>query len=165
MARRFPNRHHPDFPGTQVLNNLLGGFFGSRLMRNIREDKGYTYGIHSYLQNHVQECAWMISTDAGKDVCGATIEEVYKELGILRNELVDEAELKLVKNYMLGALLGDLDGPFQIMNRWKTYLLNDLDIAYFNKTIETVRTIQPADLQALANQYLQAEDFYELVVY
>jgi predicted Zn-dependent peptidase len=66
---------------------------------------------------------------------------------------------------MLGALLGDLDGPFQIMNRWKTYLLNDLDIAYFNKTIETVRTIQPADLQALANQYLQAEDFYELVVY
>jgi predicted Zn-dependent peptidase len=66
---------------------------------------------------------------------------------------------------MLGALLGDLDGPFQIMNRWKTYLLNDLDIAYFNKTIETVREIQPADLQALANQYLQAEDFYELVVY
>ena len=73
--------------------------------------------------------------------------------------------LKLVKNYMLGALLGDLDGPFQIMNRWKTYLLNDLDIAYFNKTIETVRAIQPADLQALANQYLQPEDFYELVVY
>jgi len=61
--------------------------------------------------------------------------------------------------------LGDLDGPFQIMNRWKTYLLNDLDITYFNKTIETVRAIQPADLLALANQYLQAEDFYELVVY
>jgi predicted Zn-dependent peptidase len=66
---------------------------------------------------------------------------------------------------MLGALLGDLDGPFQIMNRWKTYLLNDLDIAYFNKTIETVRSIQPEDLQKLANQYLQPEDFYELVVY
>ena len=66
---------------------------------------------------------------------------------------------------MLGALLGDLDGPFQIMNRWKTYLLNDLDIAYFNKTIETVRSIQPDDLQKLANQYLQPEDFYELVVY
>ena len=165
MARRFPNRHHPDFPATQVLNNLFGGFFGSRLMRNIREDKGYTYGIHSYLQNHVQECAWMISTDAGKDVCSATIEEVYKEMAILRNELVDEGELKLVKNYMLGALLGDLDGPFQIMNRWKTYVLNDLDIQYFNKTIETVRAIQPADLQALANKYLQPEDFYELVVY
>jgi predicted Zn-dependent peptidase len=107
----------------------------------------------------------MISTDAGKDVCGATIEEVYKEMAILRNELVDEAELKLVKNYMLGALLGDLDGPFQIMNRWKTYVLNDLDSAYFNKTIETVRAIQPADLQDLANKYLQPADFYELVVY
>ena len=146
------------------MNNLFGGFFGSRLMRNIREDKGYTYGIHSYLQNHVQECAWMISTDAGKDVCGATIEEVYKEMTILRNELVDEAELKLVKNYMLGALLGDLDGPFQIIGRWKTYILNGLDESYFYNSIETIRSVSSEELQSLAKQYLNPEEFYELLV-
>ena len=100
IARHFPNRHHPDFAPTQVLNNIFGGFFGSRLMSNIREDKGYTYGIHSYLQNYKHAGAWMVSTDAGKDVCKATIEEVYKEMKKLREELVGEEELKLVKNYL-----------------------------------------------------------------
>ncbi len=165
IARHFPNRHHPDFAPTQVLNNIFGGFFGSRLMSNIREDKGYTYGIHSYLQNHVQACAWLISTDAGKDVCRATIDEVYKEMAILRNELVDKEELHLVKNYMLGSLLGDLDGPFQIIGRWKTYILNGLTEEYFYNTIQTVRSIQPEQLKALANKYLIEDDFYELVVF
>ena len=165
IARPFPNRHHPDFPPAQVLNNILGGFFGSRLMSNIREDKGYTYGIHSYLQNHVQACAWMISTDAGKDVCKPTIVEVYKEMKRLREELVEADELKLVKNYMLGSLLGDLDGPFQIIARWKTYILNDLTEAYFYNTIEIVRTVNAEKLQELAQQYFKEEDFYELVVY
>jgi predicted Zn-dependent peptidase len=45
MAMPFVNRHHPDYLPAQVLNTLLGGFFGSRLMANIREDKGFTYGI------------------------------------------------------------------------------------------------------------------------
>ena len=97
IARPFPNRHHPDFLKVLVLNTVFGGFFGSRLMSNIREDKGYTYGIHSYLQNHIQQSAWMISTEAGKDVCEATITEVYKEMKDLREELVDEEELLLVQ--------------------------------------------------------------------
>jgi predicted Zn-dependent peptidase len=165
IARHFPNRHHPDFAPVQVLNNIFGGFFGSRLMSNIREDKGYTYGIHSYLQNHIQQSAWLISTDAGKDVCRATIDEVYKEMAILRNELVKMDELNLVKNYMLGSLLGDVDGPFQIIGRWKSYILNGLTDAYFYNTINTVRAIQPQQLQDLANKYLNESDFYELVVY
>src|SRR6185312_16071063 len=79
IARNFPNRQHPDFQRVQVLNNVFGGFFGSRLMANIREDKGYTYGIYSYLVNNRQESALMISTEAGKEVCDAAIAEVYKE--------------------------------------------------------------------------------------
>jgi predicted Zn-dependent peptidase len=165
IARHFPNRHHPDFAPVQVLNNIFGGFFGSRLMSNIREDKGYTYGIHSYLQNHIQQSAWLISTDAGKDVCRATIDEVYKEMAILKNELVEMDELNLVKNYMLGSLLGDVDGPFQIIGRWKSYILNGLTEEYFYNTIKTVRAIQPQQLQDLANKYLNEEDFYELVVF
>lgn len=165
IASPFYNRKHPDFAGVQVLNTLFGGFFGSRLMSNIREDKGYTYGIHSYLQNHIDTSAWVISTDAGKDVCKATIDEVYKEMQILNDELVSAEELHLVKNYMLGSLLGDVDGPFQIIGRWKTYILNELTEAYFYNTIETVRTIQPEAIQALAKKYLQPEHFYELVVY
>jgi hypothetical protein len=161
----FPNRHHPDFKKVAVLNNLFGGFFGSRLMSNIREDKGYTYGIYSYFQNHLQQSAWIISTEAGKDVCEATIEEVYKEMKKLREEVVSEEELLLVRNYMIGGILGDLDGPFQIMARWKNIILNKLDETYFYDSINEIKTITADEIKTLANKYLQPENFYELVVY
>jgi predicted Zn-dependent peptidase len=164
MARPFPNRHHPDFMKVQVLNTLFGGFFGSRLMANIREDKGYTYGIHSYLQNNMQQSAWLISTEAGKDVCEAAVSEVYKEMKLLREELVDEEELMLVRNYMIGLILGDLDGPFQIMARWKNIILNKLDERYFYDTINTIKTIQAEELRELARKYLNPDEFYELIV-
>jgi len=164
MARSFPNRHHPDFMKVMVLNTLLGGFFGSRLMSNIREEKGYTYGIHSFIQNHIHDTAWMISTEAGKDVCEATIEEVYKEMKLLREQVVDEEELLLVRNYMMGGILGDLDGPFQTMGRWKNIVLNNLTEQYFYDSIHTIKTISAEELQFLAQKYLQPEEFYELVV-
>jgi predicted Zn-dependent peptidase len=164
IARPFPNRHHPDFMNVMVLNTVFGGFFGSRLMSNIREDKGYTYGIHSYVQNHIQESAWLISTEAGKDVSEATVTEVYNEMALLRNTLIEEEELLLVRNYMIGSILGDLDGPFQIIGRWKNIILNDLDEQYFYDSIKVIKTISAEDIKALAKKYLKPEDFYELVV-
>jgi len=164
MARTFPNRHHPDFLKVQVLNALFGGFFGSRLMSNIREDKGYTYGIHSFLHNHIQHSAWMVSTEAGKDVAEATVAEVYKEMKLLREELVDEEELLLVRNYLMGSILGDLDGPFQIIGRWKNIILNNMSENYFYDAIHTIKTISAEELKGLAEKYLQPEEFYELIV-
>ncbi len=164
IARPFPTRKDPDFQKALVLNTLFGGFFGSRLMSNIREEKGYTYGIHSYVQNHIGETAWMISTEAGKDVCEPTIVEVYKEMELLRNEEVEEDDLLLVKNYMLGSVLGELDGPFQIMSRWKNIILNGYDGEYFYNGINTIKHITAKEMQELANKYLQPADFYELVV-
>jgi len=164
LARPFPNRHHPDFIPAQLLNTVLGGFFGSRLMSNIREDKGYTYGIHSYLLNLQQESAWMISTEAGKEVTEATLSEVYKEMERLSSEPVSEDELLLVRNYMMGGLLGDLDGPFQLMGRWKNLILHGLDEQYFYKTIDTIKHVSAVELQELANRYLRPDAFYELVV-
>jgi predicted Zn-dependent peptidase len=164
LATHFPNRHHPDFTKMMILNTVFGGFFGSRLMSNIREEKGYTYGIHSFVQNHLQSSALVISTEAGKDVCEATIEETYKEMNILREELIDEEELLLVRNYLIGIILGDLDGPFHIISRWKNIILNNLDEKYFYDSIKTIKTISAEELKALANKYFIPENFYELVV-
>lgn len=164
LAQPFPNRHHPDFQPVQVLNTLFGGFFGSRLMSNIREDKGYTYGIHSYILNHISTTAWMVSTEAGRDVSEATITEIYNEMKDLREELVDEEELQLVKNYLIGTILGDLDGPFHIIGRWKNLILNGLDEQYFYKSVNIIKNISAKELQELANKYLHPEKFYELVV-
>lgn len=164
IARPFPNRHHPDFTKAQILNNIFGGYFGSRLMSNIREDKGYTYGIHSYLQNHIHTSAWLISTEAGRDVSAATIAEIYKEMQVLCDELVDDDELRLVRNYMMGSILGDLDGPFQIIARWKNYILNGLTGDYFYNALDTIRTVSAEELQQLAKKYFNKDDFYQLTV-
>jgi zinc protease len=164
MARTFINRKHPDFPAAQVLNALFGGFFGSRLMNNIREDKGYTYGIHSYFQNYMHGSSWMISTEAGKDVCEETVKEVYNEMRELRENPIPDEELLLVKNYLIGTILGDLDGPFHIIGRWKNIILNDLTEEYFYQSVHTIKTVDSKTLQELANQYLDPASFYELVV-
>ncbi len=165
IAMPFPNRHHPDFKKVMVLNTLYGGFFGSRLMSNIREEKGYTYGIYSYIQNHIGESAWMISTEAGKDVSEATIEEIYIEMKKLREEKIEDDELLLVRNYMIGGILGELDGPFQIMAKWKNIILNEMDESYFYDSINEIKSVTADQLMELSNKYLQPENFRELVVY
>ena len=164
IARPFPNRHHPDFQKAMVLNNVYGGFFGSRLMANIREEKGYTYGIYSYLMNHVAQSGWMISTEAGRDVSEATVNEIYKEMIEIREELIDEDELMVTRNYMIGTILGDLDGPFQVAARWKNLILNDLDESYFYQGIETIKNVTAEELKQIADKYLRPEEFYELLV-
>lgn len=164
VARPFPNRYHPDFPKMLVLNTIFGGYFGSRLMSNIREEKGYTYGIYSQLYNTRQQSAINIQTEAGREVCEATIEEIYKEMELLKKEPVGEDELALVRNFMIGSVLGDLDGAFQVIQRWKNLLLNNLDEHYFHNNIQTIKTIGAGELQRLAEQYYNRDEFYELVV-
>jgi zinc protease len=164
IARPFPNRLHPDFQKVMVLNNLFGGFFGSRLMGNIREDKGYTYGIYSYLLNFTSESGWLVSTEAGRDVTADTIKEIYFEMEQLREEPVDDEELMMTRNSMIGSILGDLDGPFQVIGRWKNMILNNVDENYFQRSVEIIKTITAKELHELANKYLVPEEFYELVV-
>ncbi len=165
IARPFIDKRHPDFTKCMLLNTIFGGYFGSRLMNNIREDKGYTYGIHSYIQNHIQETALVITTDAGKDVCTATVKEVFKEMEILRNEPIPAEELHVVKNYMMGSILGGLDGPFQIMSKWKNIVLNSMDESYFYNTLTAIRETSAEELQSLAKKYLTEDAFHQLIVY
>jgi predicted Zn-dependent peptidase len=134
-------------------------------MSNIREDKGYTYGIYSYIQNHIQESAWVISTEAGKDVSEAAIQEIYNEMQKLREEKIEDEELLLVRNYMIGGILGELDGPFQIMAKWKNIILNNMDESYFYDSVNEIKAVNADQLMELANKYLRPENFWELVVY
>ncbi len=106
----------------------------------------------------------VISTEAGKDVCEAAVTEIYKEMNILRNELIDDEELLLVRNYLIGIILGDLDGPFHIIGRWKNIILNNLDEQYFYNSVDTIKNISAEELKQLANKYFVPENFYELVV-
>ena len=133
-------------------------------MANIREEKGFTYGIYSYLMNHVEHSGWMISTEAGRDVSEATVSEIYKEMNRIREELISDEELMVTRNYMIGTILGDLDGPFQVAARWKNLILNDLDETYFYNGIDTIKTVTSQELQQIADKYMKTEEFYELLV-
>ena len=157
-------RNHADYPGLGVLSCALGGYFGSRLMANIREEKGYTYGIGCGMVSLDHAGYFFIATEVGTDVCRPALAEIYKEIDILRTDLIGEDELNLVRNYMLGSLLGSLENVFSHADKFKTLLFSDLDYTYYERHIETVKTITPEALRSLAQQYLQPESFVELVV-
>ena len=164
IGRLFPNRHHEDYTPMVVLNTLFGGYFGSRLMSNIREDKGYTYGIYSSLSPELNGGSFVIHTETGRDVVEQAIKEVYHEMEVLCNEEAPEDELMLVKNYLLGGLLGDLDGPFSILQRWRTLILNGFTEDYFNNNIRIYKSVTAKELQLLAQKYFNTKDFHEIVV-
>ncbi|MFI5139371.1 MAG: M16 family metallopeptidase [Sphingobacteriales bacterium] len=158
------NRTHPDFPSLQVLNTVLGGYFGSRLMANIREDKGYTYGIGSGMATLKQGGSLFIATEVGADVCKAAITEIEKELNLLRNELIPAEELSLVRNFMLGSLLGSLENVFSHADKFKNLYFAGLDYDYYDRYVNVVKTVTADQLQELANRYLNFDQFYKVIV-
>jgi zinc protease len=164
IGRLVITKTHPDYLGMVVLNTVLGGYFGSRLMKNIREDKGYTYGIGSAVVSMKDAGFFFIASEVGSDVCEAALSEIYKELAILRDEPIGEEELQTVKNYMLGQFLKSIDGAFNLADRWKGLLFYGLDYDYYYRFIETIKSITPAELQHLAQKYFAEDAFYELVV-
>lgn len=164
MAIPLFTRKHPDFPAVQVLNTVLGGYFGSRLMTNIREDKGYTYGIGSGMSSFKKSGALFIATEVGADVCKAAINEIEKEVNILKNELVPYDELSLVRNYMLGSLLGSLENVFSHADKFKNLYFSGLDYDYYSLYTNTVKNITADELQQLANKYLNLDQFYKVIV-
>lgn len=164
MGRRLFNREHEDYAGMYVLNALLGGYFGSRLMANIREDKGYTYHIFSQLDVMKFDGYLYIGTEVGNEFVSATCDEIYKELALLREELVSVDELEMVKNYLLGTYLTMVDGPFQASELVKTMILEDLPENFFSTLVKTTRDINAKQILELANRYLKIEDIWQVSV-
>ncbi|MCB0541856.1 MAG: insulinase family protein, partial [Bacteroidetes bacterium] len=119
---------HPDFENLQILNTILAGYFGSRLMSNIREEKGYTYGVYSFV-NPIMDCSYFcISTEVGNQYKNQVLDEIEKEMNRLKEEPVSEIELSMVKNYMIGQLMKSVDGPLNLSSTLKNFLIFDLEI-------------------------------------
>ena len=157
------NRAHEDFPALFVTNTVLGGYFGSRLMSNIREDKGFTYGIGSGLVSLPGAGYFFITTEVGADVCRQAIDEIYKEVNRLKNDEVPEEELSLVRNYILGSLMRSADGPFSQADVQLGLINLGLDISYFSNLVNKVKTVQPDEILAMANKYWDTGAFVEIV--
>ena len=157
-------RDHKDHIDMLVLNEILGGYFGSRLMRNIREEKGYTYGIGSYVATLVQEGFWMISTDVKKEFRDNTISEIFKEMKLLTQHMVGQKELKTIKNYMLGSFLSEINTPFALAEKFKNVHFYGLTYEYYHKLFNRISVIEGRDLLQLAQKHWQEDSLSVVTV-
>lgn len=163
LGKRMVNRIHADFPGLQVLNTVLGGYFGSRLMTNIREDKGYTYGIGSAIVSLQQSGYFFVASEVGADVCADAIKEIRHEIRTMHEHLIPEEELVRVRNYMLGSFLGSLENAFSHADKFKNIHFSGLDYSYYTRYLETVKHISAKELLHLAQRYLHPENLITVV--
>lgn len=163
-GRIVMHRLDENFPSFLLLNTLLGGYFGSRLMSNIREDKGYTYGIHSQITAYLHATSFLIATEAGANFTQATLDEIAFEMNQLREILVDEKELELVKSYLTGSYLRGLDGVYSQAEKFRSIHSFGLDMDYYNTLLKRMMKTDAKKLQELANQYLNPDQMATVLV-
>lgn len=157
------NKRHHDYPGLLILDTILGGYFGSRLMKNIREEKGYTYGINSSVMSLNQSGYKVIATEVGKKHTGKTLDEIYKEIRLLQTRPVELVELDVVRSYMAGEMLRMFDGPFALAESFRAVWEFGLDNKYYYNLADKIKTIQPDEIIGLAKTYYNIDDLYEII--
>lgn len=163
-GRRLFGRQHQDYAGISVLSTLLGGYFGSRLMSNIREDKGYTYNIYSGIDTMVHDGYFYISTEVGKEYLEDTKYQVRHEMDRLMQDLVPDTELRMVKNYIAGNYLNMLDGPLKSSRVVRNIICSNMGLEEFDKIITKTLTISAEEIRDLAIKYLVFSDMTEVIV-
>lgn len=163
IGRLWPALTHPQTHDLQVLVKVLGGYFGSRLMKNIREDKGFTYGIYSSIGPREHATSFAIGSDVNADNADAAIQEVYRELERLQNNRIPQDELQTVKNYIAGKFANELSTVFEQCDKYKTLILYDLPTSYYSEFVERVQAVQSETLLTLAQAYFTPSHMIEVV--
>lgn len=163
IGKTLFNRAHSDYREMTVVNMILGGYFGSRLMKNLREEKGLTYGIYSAIDPMIKSGTFTIGVELNSKEVDLGIQEIYKELNLLATVPVSPDELTTVKNYYLGSFLRGFDGPFSLANYYKTLIDYNLDYSYYYGYIDVINNITPERIMQLAAVHLQPESMVEVV--
>lgn len=157
------SKRHPDYHGLKILDTILGGYFSSRLMKNIREEKGYTYGISSSVVSFELSGYKVIATEVGKKYTKKTLEEIYREIGILQNTPVEFGELDIVRNIMSGEMVRMFDGPFAIADSFRAVWEFGLGNNFYYDLAKKIKTIEPDEIIHLAKTYYNIDELYEII--
>lgn len=158
LGKRVPGPGSRQYFPLYIINELLGGFFGSRLMKNIREEKGLTYGIYSTIINLQEDSFWMIGADVNRDKKEEALTEIQKEINKLKEALADEEELEILQNYMQGSMVTALTNPFVLMDKFKSLYTQGLDYTHYHDLYQAIRSTRAEELQAAAKAYLNTEN-------
>jgi zinc protease len=157
-------KSHPDFQALAVFNTILGGYFGSRLIKNIREDKGHTYGISSSLAEIGDLNYWVVGADVQKAFTEDVLTEIYNEISRLTHELVSKEELEVLRNYLIGQMLGKFSSPFDLMDRFRSVHHSGLDFHFYMEKLAFLRKFTAEDILEIGRKYFSNLPFVEVVV-
>lgn len=163
MGWKGITRTHPDYQGLQVATMILGGYFGSRLMRNIREDKGYTYGIHAVAGAFRERGYITLMTDVANEYRDAVLSEIRKEIETLMQEEAGEDEMTLVRNHLMGEIARMFDGPFAVAEAMRGVIDYEAGADYYTRLAETVRTITPSEIREIFRKYFSPDAAYIII--
>lgn len=163
-GKRSINRQHEDFFDLIFLTHILGGYFGSRLMKNVREEKGLTYGIHASIQPLLRDAFFVIGADVNRENRELTVQEIQNELKKLIDEPVPKNELEAARNHFIGSLQSEVTNAFAHGDKFKTILLNQLPHDYYQQMINRVDVLNAKDLQRIAEKYFTPSSFTEVSV-
>ena len=156
-------RNHPDYHTMRLVTTVLGGYFGSRLMQNIREDKGYTYGIHAQWTCLKHAGHFVIGTDVGNEYVEDTLTQIRLEINRLQQELMTAEELELARNHLLGQLISEQETPFQIADLFKNVWANGLPMDDITEAFEAIQQVTPTQVQQLAQRHLNTNTLLEVI--
>ncbi len=164
LAKRAISKTRSDYADALFLNHILGGYFGSRLMKNIREDKGLSYGISSSLHSLKHDGYLVIGADVNNENVELTFDEIAKELKRVRTEKIGEEELDIARNHFIGSLQLEITTSFAHADKIKNIMLFNLTPRYYQNMISRVDAITAEELLEVANRYFQEDSFIEIAV-
>ena len=156
-------RSHPDYLKLRVLMTVFGGYFGSRLMSNIREKKGLTYGIVAGIYDFPDTGLGVVTCETATQNVELLIQEIYREMERLRTELIPEEELEMVRNYILGEMARTYEGAFSLAEAWVNIEMGNLTEDYPDRSMKAVDEVSAEELRELAQRYLREESIFEVV--
>lgn len=163
MGKPLFSRKNPDFSGLSIVNTILGGYFGSRLMKNIREEKGLTYGISSHLATLRDHGFFMLGSTVEAGSADAALQECRKEMTRLASDLVPEVELELVRNYLTAQVQRSIDGPIQVAEQFRSLWMHEMDFSHLKEFIRLINNISPEEIRDLAAKYLNPTEMIEVI--
>ncbi|GGZ14381.1 zinc protease [Echinicola pacifica] len=164
MGQHLIPKSHPDYHALTVFNTILGGYFGGRLIKNIREEKGMTYGIYSSIGSLEKSDYWVVMADVQKGFADEVIEEVYKEIEILKTVPLDENELETVRNYMVGHFLSNFSNAFDLIGRFKGIHYAGLDYSFYESQLEYFKNFTADEVMEIGQKYFDRKNIIEVIV-
>lgn len=164
LGKKIINRSSFDYSSLILLNHILGGYFGSRLMKNIREEKGLTYGIHSSINTLKNDAFFLIGTDVNKENRELALAEIKAEVRKLRENTIETDELETAKNHLLGSLQLETANPFSVVEKIKTIRLNELNGDFYSSLFDAIRITNSETIKCIAQSHLHEDDLFEVSV-